>query len=91
MKQIYNFEQYKPPVLNENMLQAEQEQRQLRWQTALLAFAGILFQFVIVLLGYFAIDWYPWLTTICVGYIIFSTTGGGIIAIAYSRKGGFKL
>ena len=42
MKQIYNFEQHKPPVLNENMLRAELERRRLRWQTALLALAGIL-------------------------------------------------
>ena len=48
MKQIYNFEQYTPPVLNENMLREELEQRRLRWQTALLALAGILLQVVAV-------------------------------------------
>ena len=42
MNQIYNFEQHKPPVLNENMLRAELERRRLRWQTALVAVAGTL-------------------------------------------------
>ena len=88
MNQIYNFEQYKPPVLNENMLRAELERRRLRWQTALLALAGILLQFVIVLFGYSAIDWYPWISAICFGYVIISTTGCGVIAVTYSRKGG---
>lgn len=88
MKQIYNFEQQKPPVLNENMLRAELERRRLRWQTALLALAGILLQVVAVLFGYSAIDWYPWISAICFGYVIISTTGCGVIAVAYSRKGG---
>ena len=88
MNQIYNFEQHKPPVLNENMLRAELERRRLRWQTALLALAGILLQVVIALFGYSAIDWYPWVSAICFGYVIISTTGCGIIAVTYSRKGG---
>lgn len=88
MNQIYNFEQHKPPVLNENMLRAELERRRLRWQTALLALAGILLQVVIVLFGYSAIDWYPWISAICFGYVIISTTGCGVIAVTYSRKGG---
>ena len=88
MKQIYNFEEHKPPVLNENMLRAELERRRLRWQTALLALAGILLQVVIALFGYSAIDWYPWVSAICFGYVIISTTGCGVIAVTYSRKGG---
>ena len=88
MNQIYNFEQHKPPVLNENMLRAELERRRLRWQTALLALAGILLQVVIALFGYSAIDWYPWVSAICFGYVIISTTGCGVIAVTYSRKGG---
>lgn len=88
MKQIYNFEQHKPPMVNENMLRAELERRRLRWQTALLALAGILLQIVVALFGCSAIDWYPWLSAVCFGYVIISTTGCGVIAVAYSRKGG---
>lgn len=91
MKQIYNFEQHNPPVLNESMLRAELERRKLRWQTALLALAGILLQVVVALFGYSAIDWYPWISAVCFGYVIISTTGCGVIAVAYSRKGGITI
>ncbi len=91
MKQIYNFEHRDPPVLNENMIRAEIERRKLHWQTALLVLAGILLQVVIALFGYSAMDWYPWISAICFGYIIVSTTGCGIIAVVYSRKGGCTL
>lgn len=91
MKQIYDFEQNSPPVLNENMLRVEQEKRRLRLQTTLLFIAGLLFQIAIILLGFSAIDWYPWLTAICFGYVIVSTTGGGVVAVTYTRKGGVNL
>lgn len=88
MKQIYNFEQHNPPVLNENMLRAELERRRLRWQTALLALAGVLLQVVVILFGYSAMDWYPWVSVVCFGYVIVSTTGGGAVAAACLHKGG---
>lgn len=88
MKQIYNFEQHHPPVLNESMIRTEIEKRKLHLQTALLVFAGLLLQVVIALFGYSALDWYPWVTALCFGYIIISSTGCGIIAVVYSRKGG---
>ncbi len=88
MKQIYNFERHNPPVLNENMICAEIERRKLHWQTALLVLAGILLQVVVALFGYSAMDWYPWISALCFGYIIVSTTGCGVIAVVYSRKGG---
>lgn len=91
MKQIYNFEKHNPPILNENMLRAEQERRKNHLQTVLLFVAGLLLQIVVLLLGYSAIDWYPWLTVFCFGYVIISTTGGGVIAVTYTRKGGSKI
>lgn len=90
MKQIYNFEQHNPPALNETMLRAEIERRKLHWQTALSAVAGLLFQAVIVLFGYSAIDWYPWISTACFIYSIVSSTGCGIVAVTYTRKGGMR-
>ena len=59
MKQIYNFEQHRPPILNENMIRKEIERRKLHLQTTLLVLAGILLQVVIALLGFSAMDWYP--------------------------------
>lgn len=91
MKQIYNFEQYTPPVLNETMIRSEIERRKLQWQTTLLVLAGILIQVVVALFGYSAVDWYPWISVVCFAYIIVSTTGCSVVAITYSRKGGITI
>ena len=88
MKQIYNFEQHKPPVLNENMLRVELERRKLRWQTALIAVAGIFLLIVTALLGYLVLEDYPWITVLCLAYILFSATGGSVLAIVVTKKGG---
>ena len=55
MKQIYDFEQRTPPVLNEQMLRAELERRKLRIQTAVAVLAGFLLMIAAVLLGYSAL------------------------------------
>lgn len=91
MKQIYDFEQNSPPVLNENMLRNELKKKKLNTQTLLLVIAGILMQFVLILLGLSAFDWYPWITVLSFGYVVISVTGGGIIAVTYIRKGGIHL
>ena len=88
MKQIYNFEQHKPPVLNENMLRAELERRRLRWQTALVAVASILLLIVTALIGYLVLEDYPWITVLCLAYVLFSATGGSVLAIVATKKGG---
>lgn len=62
--------------------------RKLRIQTAVAVLAGFLLMIAAVLLGYSAIDWYPVLSLLCFGYIMIAATGGGVIAIVYSRKGG---
>ena len=91
MKQIYNFEQHKPPVLNENMLRAELERRRLRCQTALVAVSGILIQALIVMLGLFVRNEYPLVAAICLTHGLLSTAGGSVLAIVYTRKGGLAL
>ena len=88
MKQIYNFEQYKPPVLNENMLRAELERRALRWQTALIAVAGILLLITAAMLGFLVLEDYPWITVLCLAYVLFSATGGSVLAVVVTKKGG---
>lgn len=88
MKQIYDFERHEPPALNENLLRAEAERRKRHRQTALLAVAGLLLQAAIALLGYSAIDWYPWLSALCFAHVIVGATGCGVIAVVYSQKGG---
>ena len=89
MKQIYNFEQVQPPVLNENMIRKEIENRRLRLQTVMLALAGILLLIVIILLGFFVYKNNPWITLCCFIYVMISSTGSGIMAVVFTRKGGF--
>ena len=91
MNQIYNFEQHKPPVLNENMLRAELEQRRLRWQTALMAVAGILIQVLLILVGFVTKNEYPIITVVCLIYVVISITGSSVLAIVYTRKGGLTI
>lgn len=91
MNQIYNFEQHKPPVLNENMLRAELERRRLRWQTALIAVAGILFQVLLILVGFVTKNEYPIITVVCLFYVVISITGSSVLAIVYTRKGGLTI
>ena len=91
MKQIYNFEQHKPPVLNENMLRAELERRRLRWQTALIAVAGILIQVLLILVGFVTKNEYPIITVVCLFYVVISITGSSVLAIVYTRKGGLTI
>ena len=88
MKQIYDFEQCTPPVLNEQMLRAALERRKLRMQTTVAVLAGFLLLVAAVLLGYSAMDWYPVLSRLCFGYIVTAATGAGVIAIVYSHRGG---
>ena len=88
MNQIYNFEQQKPPVLNENMLRAELERRRLRWQTALVAVAGTLLLIAAAMLGFLVLEDYPWITALCLAYVLFSATGGSVLAVVVTKKGG---
>ena len=88
MKQIYNFEQYNPPALNERIIREKIERRKLRWQTALIALAGILMQIIIAALGLGAVEEYPIITIFCCMYVLLSTTGGSILAVVYTQKGG---
>lgn len=88
MNQIYNFEQHKPPVLNENMLRAELERRRLRWQTALVAVAGTLLLIAAAMLGFLVLEDYPWITALCLAYVLFSATGGSVWPLLLLKNGG---
>ena len=88
MKQIYNFEQVQPPVLNERIIRSKIEKRRLHLQTALVALSAILLLAVMILLGIFAYETYPWIALFCFLYALVSATGGSALAIVFSRKGG---
>lgn len=88
MKQTFDFEQFDPPILNENILRRELEKRAERRRTVLLTIAGALFQAVFVLLGLLCWSTAPALALACVGFAIVSVVGSGVITIIYAQRGG---
>lgn len=88
MKQTFDFEQFDPPILNENILRRELEKRAVRQRTVLLTIAGALFQAVFVLLGLLYWSTAPALALACVGFAIISMVGSGVITIIYAQRGG---
>ena len=81
MKQIYNFEQTNPPVLNENILRAELEKRNLKKQTTLIAVCGILSMLLLLVFTILLAETQPILAAFCMGYVIISLTGSTVLAI----------
>lgn len=88
MKQIYDFDRYPPPVLNENMLRAKLETRRKNRQIILLAAGGVLLQVAALLTGILTFETYPLLSVSCLIYQLVSMAGGGVIAVVYAQKGG---
>ncbi len=88
MKQIYDFERFDPPVLNERMLRRELEKRVERRRTVLLAAAGALFEALFILLGLLCMVAYPILALGCICFAIVSTAGSIVIVIVFTQKGG---
>lgn len=88
MKQIYDFDRYPPPVLNENMLRGELEKRSKKRQIILLAVGALLLQIAALLLGVLTCDRYPILSLGCLAYQVVSMAGAGVIAVVYAQKGG---
>lgn len=86
MKQIYNFEQSRPPILNENMLRKEIEKRKTQRETIMLTIAAILIQAVVIMLGVFAYEIYPIITLGCTLYVGIATISSGAVAIAFTKK-----
>lgn len=81
MKQIYDFEQTNPPVLNENMLRAELEKRKLKKQTTWIAICGILSMLLLLVLAVLLAEVQPLLAGLCMTYVIISLTGSTVLTI----------
>lgn len=88
MKQTFDFEQFDPPILNENLLRRELEKRAERRRTVLLTIAGALLQAAFILLGLLYWSTAPALALACIGFAIVSMVGSGVITIIYAQRGG---
>lgn len=87
MKQIYNFEQYEPPILSESILKERIQEKKATKAAILAGIAGFMMQVLILLAGFIIYTKYPVITMICIAYVIFSVIGGSVISIIYSKKG----
>ena len=87
MNQIYNFEQYEPPIINENMIKTRLEKKKAVRNAAIVAAAGVMMQMLTLLLGILAYSQYPIITFLCVSYVVVSMVGASVISIVYSKKG----
>lgn len=88
MKKTFDFEQFDPPVLNENILRRKLEKREARRRTILLAVAGALLETLFVLLGLLCWNAAPMLAVGCICFAMVSTVGSGVITIVFTQKGG---
>lgn len=88
MKQIYDFERERPPVLNEAMLRRELEGRRVRRSALLILLSGVLLQLALLLFSFLVFGEYPAMALAVQCYVVVSMAGSGAIAIMYVQKGG---
>ncbi len=86
MKQIYDFEQYKPPRLTERLLQEEIKRRELQKQAAMTAFSSLLIELCLILCTVLLAPEYPILAGICAIYLLLSIMGSTVISVIFIRK-----
>ena len=91
MKQIYNFDQYLPPHLDETILRAKQARRNNLQCILILVIANVLSQMVLLLLGYVVRPVFPAFAMVMVGFVVISTFGSGLVAIVYIKMKGMSV
>lgn len=89
MEQIYEFERFAPPILNERKLRAEAARREQRRQTILLTLASILIEVCLAMGAWIVYPHNQKAAVLLAAYCILSVTGMAVIAIvfAYRRQG----
>ncbi len=85
--QIYDFEQYEPPIINEKILEEKLEKKKTTRNATIVAIAGFLMQFLVLTLSFVVYYKMPLLTVLCIMYVIISIIGSSVISIIYSKKG----
>lgn len=85
MQQIFDFEQYQPPVLTQAQLTAKVNQRKLQRQTALLTLSSLSIFLSLFLCMLLLIPESILLSLLCGCYLIVSVTGGSLLVIIFMR------
>ncbi len=84
--QIYRFEQFTPPALNEHTLRMELERRQLRRRAMLSALGGLLWLFALALAAVWLRGISPALSTLCGAYVGCAAVGAAVIALIFRKR-----
>lgn len=85
MKQIYSFDKGAPPYIDEDIIKAELEKRQLRIYFSIIAVAVVLMQSAALLLGYMAYPFMPELTLACVLFSVFSLFSAMVVFVLFNK------
>lgn len=86
MKQIYCFDAIHPPVLNEKMLKTILEHRKVQRQAALLAVAGILITWCLIITAIMIWPVNIYISYACFAYACCAMCSGAVIAIIFTHK-----
>ncbi|MBQ9767189.1 MAG: hypothetical protein IJW37_03715 [Lachnospiraceae bacterium] len=87
MNPIYNFDEYTPPKLTEQMLCEELKRRALRRQTRILRLASLFVCICFLICAALLFPDYPVLALACTVFVIFSLAANGIISIVFYKTG----
>ena len=86
MRQIYRFDEIRPPAASEKTLRVEIDRRKMKRQTALLALAGVLVEMCLLITALILLPVNRVLSMICITYVCVAMSGSGVIAIVYVNK-----
>lgn len=83
MNQIYYFDSYSPPLLNEAMLRRERERRREQRAIAAAATGGALILLCLLTLAFFLFPVAPKAAIVLSVYLTLSIMGAGVVALVF--------
>lgn len=86
MNQIYHFDSYSPPILNEAMLRRERDRRRQQRVIAAAAVGGALTLFCLLALAFFLFPVAPRAALILSVYLTLSVMGAGAVALVFMKQ-----
>lgn len=86
MKQIYHFNSYSPPVLNEAMLRRERERRRQQRAVAAAAIGGVLTLLCLMALALLLFPLAPQVSLVLSIYLTLSVMGAGVVTLVFLKQ-----
>lgn len=86
MNQIYHFDSYSPPVLNEAMLRRKLERRREQRAIAAAAVGGVLTLFCLLALAFLLFPIAPRAAMLLSVYLTLSVMGAGVVTLVFAAQ-----